>query len=157
MDSRNSEQAEGTVLGQDPEAGVSVEVGSTVNIKVSNGKVKVPDVVGKNQAQAQADLSQAGFQSSVDPLETSSRPRGHGARPVAAGRYARGEGHGRDHHGRGGATAAAADVGTTDLAERATAVSERGGRRGRVATGLGTNGSAPVGTALRHLSGAGSP
>ncbi len=92
VDSRNSEQAEGTVLSQDPEAGVSVEVGSTVNIKVSNGKVKVPDVVGKNQAQAQADLSQAGFQSSVDPLETSSRPPGtvlaqspQGGTPAAKG------------------------------------------------------------------------
>jgi serine/threonine-protein kinase len=43
---------------------------------VSNGKVKIPDVVGEDQAQATADLSSAGFQPDVRTQETDSAPPG---------------------------------------------------------------------------------
>jgi serine/threonine-protein kinase len=76
VDRQNSDQAEGTVLSQDPEAGVQVDTGTQVNIKVSNGKVKIPDVVGEDQAQATADLSSAGFQPDVRTQETDSAPPG---------------------------------------------------------------------------------
>lgn len=57
-----SEQAAGTVIGQDPPALTVVAVGTAVNITVSNGMVTVPKVVGESQAQAQSDLANAGFQ-----------------------------------------------------------------------------------------------
>jgi serine/threonine-protein kinase len=72
----DSDKAEGTVLRQDPAAGESVDVGTQVKITVSNGKVKVPDVVGNDQAQAQATLASAGFQSQVITQETDSQPPG---------------------------------------------------------------------------------
>ncbi len=51
-----------TVMSSDPKEGELVEVGSSVSLVVSSGKVKVPKVVGKSEAQAKADLSNAGFQ-----------------------------------------------------------------------------------------------
>jgi serine/threonine-protein kinase len=38
-----------------------VEVGTLVNVTVSNGKIPVPDVVGKNETQAKNTLLNAGF------------------------------------------------------------------------------------------------
>ncbi|MGH3095678.1 MAG: Stk1 family PASTA domain-containing Ser/Thr kinase [Streptosporangiales bacterium] len=58
---KNSEEHKNTVLSSDPAAGESVAKGSTVNLVVSNGKVKVPNVVNESRQQAKADLSAAGF------------------------------------------------------------------------------------------------
>jgi serine/threonine-protein kinase len=53
----------GVVMGQQPPAGQSVPRGSTVTIVVSTGKrlVRVPDVVGKREAEAQQMIREAGL------------------------------------------------------------------------------------------------
>ncbi len=54
-----------TVLSQDPMPGVTVEAGAAIDIVVSAGTdaIEMPNVVGKSQAEAIFQLSQAGFQS----------------------------------------------------------------------------------------------
>jgi serine/threonine-protein kinase len=64
---RNSEQPPGQVLDTNPPAGSEVAIDSGVTLIVSNGQVKVPDVVGEKVAQARDELAQAGFQVTVDP------------------------------------------------------------------------------------------
>jgi beta-lactam-binding protein with PASTA domain len=55
-----------TVVEQTPAAGQLVDEGSTVTIFVSNGKLdEVPDVVGLGQADAEAEIRDAGFTPSV--------------------------------------------------------------------------------------------
>jgi len=49
----------GTIIRQDPEAGINVVRGSRVDLVVSG--VAVPDVVGQKQADAQKDLTKAGL------------------------------------------------------------------------------------------------
>lgn len=58
---KDSDQPAGMVIQQTPTAGTTVDAGTKVNIWVSNGLVTVPNVVGQDQAQAQATLSNAGF------------------------------------------------------------------------------------------------
>lgn len=54
--------AGGTVLAQDPGVGATATPGSVVNLTVSLGPpVTVPDVVGRLQAEAEADLAAAGL------------------------------------------------------------------------------------------------
>ncbi len=66
----------GTVVDQDPKAGVEVQPGSTVNVYVSNAPpvttVKVPAVaaLGLSEAQAKAKLAQYGLKARVVNLET---------------------------------------------------------------------------------------
>ncbi len=62
----------GFVFGQDPSAGTRVDSGSTVTLTVSTGKPKVdvPDVVGKSQTDAVAELTQAKLK--VDPHQINS-------------------------------------------------------------------------------------
>ncbi len=43
---------EGDVIGSDPEQGTKLAAGSVVNIVVSNGKIKIPDVVGMTVGKA---------------------------------------------------------------------------------------------------------
>lgn len=69
---RSSGQPAGYVLDQDPSDGTQVPVGSQVSITVASGQVKVPDVVGFDQAQALSDLTQAGFQVQVVEQEDGS-------------------------------------------------------------------------------------
>jgi len=57
----DSEKPEGTIIEQDPVANSMVEVGTLVNVTASNGKIAVPDVVGKNETQAKNTLLNAGF------------------------------------------------------------------------------------------------
>jgi beta-lactam-binding protein with PASTA domain len=71
----NSKQPQGTVLRQDPQAYVpgGVAPNSSVDLYVSNGKVKLPDVRGMTYDEAQAALNQKGFlqvQSSGTPIST---------------------------------------------------------------------------------------
>ncbi len=70
-----SDQPEGTVLEVLPPEGTEVEVGSSVTLVVSNGNVEMPDVVGLPSGEAQAILSQAGFQVLVNE-ETSTETAG---------------------------------------------------------------------------------
>lgn len=58
---KDSDKPEGTVIGQDPEANTSVDIGTLVSITVSSGKVPVPNVVGANQTDAKNTLLNAGF------------------------------------------------------------------------------------------------
>lgn len=57
----------GTVVAQDPQGGTEARKGSRVNLLVAGGvaQVQVPDVKGKNQAEATAELEAAGFQAKV--------------------------------------------------------------------------------------------
>jgi beta-lactam-binding protein with PASTA domain len=63
---RESSEPVDTVVDQTPAAGQVIGEGSTVTLFVSNGKVqKVPDVVGLDQSEAEAELRDAGFRASV--------------------------------------------------------------------------------------------
>jgi serine/threonine-protein kinase len=59
--SRNSDAPAGQVLQTDPPSGTQIAENSKVTLFVSNGQVKVPDVVGKDVAIAEGLLEQAGF------------------------------------------------------------------------------------------------
>jgi serine/threonine-protein kinase len=59
--SRNSDAPAGQVLQTDPASGTQIAENSKVTLFVSNGQVKVPDVVGKDVAIAEGLLEQAGF------------------------------------------------------------------------------------------------
>jgi serine/threonine-protein kinase len=56
-----SSKSSGTVLGQSPSAGTHVARGSVVALRVSQGRVRVPDVVGQSQASATAAVRKAGL------------------------------------------------------------------------------------------------
>ncbi len=57
-----SDQTRNTVLKVSPKEGETVPAGSSVDIRYASGSNKVPDVVGKDEATAQNQLEQAGFQ-----------------------------------------------------------------------------------------------
>jgi serine/threonine-protein kinase len=59
----NSDRPRNTVIGQDPEAGTTVDDGSRVTITVSDGPsiTEVPDVVGDTRDEAHRALREAGF------------------------------------------------------------------------------------------------
>jgi serine/threonine-protein kinase len=59
--SRNSDAPAGQVLGTDPTGGSRVPENATVTLFVSNARVKVPNVIGKDTATATSQLEQAGF------------------------------------------------------------------------------------------------
>ncbi len=61
LDQKASDLPADTVLSSDPPEGTLVDKDSAVSLVVSSGKVKVPDVVNKTEAQAKADLGNAGF------------------------------------------------------------------------------------------------
>jgi serine/threonine-protein kinase len=69
---------EGTVFDQDPAAGVNVEEDSTVRLRVSTGAppVEVPSVVGRNLADAVAQLEGRGLVVDVRPTASEDRPEG---------------------------------------------------------------------------------
>ncbi|MBI1352079.1 MAG: Stk1 family PASTA domain-containing Ser/Thr kinase [Actinomycetales bacterium] len=73
---RNSAQPAGYVLAQDPEEGTQLDAGSSVDITVSSGLIKVPDVVGSSEAQARSDLAQQGFDVQVVDIEDGTVPSG---------------------------------------------------------------------------------
>jgi serine/threonine-protein kinase len=73
--SQASNQPANTVINQTPNAGQSVPPGSTVALTVSNGKVTVPDVVGKTESDAKSALANAGF-NSTSTMQSSSQPPG---------------------------------------------------------------------------------
>ncbi len=68
---RESNEPTDTVVDQTPVAGQLVGEGSTVTLYVSNGRLKqVPDVVGQDQGEAEADLRSAGFRPAVRTTAT---------------------------------------------------------------------------------------
>jgi eukaryotic-like serine/threonine-protein kinase len=61
----------GTVVSQSPPGGQQIDQGSSITIFVSNGKVKeIPDVTGLGQADAESQIRDAGFTSSVRTTPT---------------------------------------------------------------------------------------
>ena len=69
----------GTVLEQDPVGGAEVEPGSTITLTVSTGpgEVSVPDLSGRTESQARADLVDAGLVvGTVTPVDNASEPAG---------------------------------------------------------------------------------
>jgi eukaryotic-like serine/threonine-protein kinase len=63
---RASGEPADTVVDQTPAAGQQVDEGSTVTLFVSNGRLReVPDVVGLDQSEAEAEISDAGFKVSI--------------------------------------------------------------------------------------------
>jgi serine/threonine-protein kinase len=72
----DSDLPKDTVISQNPAAGYNLAPGQRVNVEVSSGKVAIPDVIGKTEAQARAILLNAGFQPSVDYMIDSTQPMG---------------------------------------------------------------------------------
>jgi serine/threonine protein kinase len=70
-----SDQPQGTVIRTDPPPNSPVPQGSTVNVYLSRGPQKVPDVVGMQQADAEQTLRQHGFVP-VPVSQPSSSPAG---------------------------------------------------------------------------------
>jgi serine/threonine-protein kinase len=64
----DSESPKGQIVSQEPLAGAQVAVGTSITVSVSKGPqvTQVPDVTGQAQADAEALLSDAGFQSMVE-------------------------------------------------------------------------------------------
>ncbi len=77
-----SSEPVGTVVAQDPAAGDKVDEGAAVDLEVAGAPtptatpVAVPDVVGSSQANAQAQLADAGFQVVVAQAPSDSVPVG---------------------------------------------------------------------------------
>jgi hypothetical protein len=69
----NSPEPAGEVLAQHPKAGATVEPGAEINLTISNGKTGVPDVLGMTQAEAEANLMNAGFKFVVQEVEAQDR------------------------------------------------------------------------------------
>jgi eukaryotic-like serine/threonine-protein kinase len=67
-----SDQPQGVVVSEDPQAGTQVPTGSTITLSVSKGPAatQVPDVTGSNQSTAESILTGAGLTPSVvyDPV-----------------------------------------------------------------------------------------
>ena len=66
----NTRVERGNVIETEPSAGASVEVGSAVTLKVSSGKVEVPDVVGMTRDEAASVLSDLGFKNKTTYVES---------------------------------------------------------------------------------------
>jgi serine/threonine-protein kinase len=71
-----SDQTKGTVVSTDPSPGESVPRGTVVNVSISQGPKKVPNVVGMTQDAAEQLLKQRGFNPQVRPDTTSTEPKG---------------------------------------------------------------------------------
>lgn len=69
----NTRVEKNSVIESDPAAGSSVDVGSAVTLKISSGKVEVPDVVGMTRDEAASTLSDLGFKNKTTYVE-SDRP-----------------------------------------------------------------------------------
>lgn len=74
-----SDRPKNEVIGQSPDAGTTVDPGSTVSLSVSSGpaetRVPVPPLVGLTQADAESQLSSAGLVASVQTQSTSIQPQ----------------------------------------------------------------------------------
>jgi serine/threonine-protein kinase len=71
----DSQQDKGKVDSTDPAAGQQVPTGTTVKLRVSSGKVTVPNVVGKTADEARTLLADAGLRSKSE-LVPSTSPEG---------------------------------------------------------------------------------
>ncbi|MFC7500889.1 PASTA domain-containing protein, partial [Nocardioides sp. GCM10030258] len=58
---KESDDPAGTVVSQSPDAGMAVDTSAIVELCVSDGPAKVPNVVGRTQAAAEKAIRDAGF------------------------------------------------------------------------------------------------
>jgi beta-lactam-binding protein with PASTA domain len=82
----DSTKPAGTVTAVDPAEGTPIAPGSAVTLSVSDGDVAIPDVHGKNQADAEKALRDAGFTDvSTQSVENDTVPQGQavGTEPAA--------------------------------------------------------------------------
>jgi len=88
-----SSRKPGVVLAQSPSAGTHVTRGSVVALRVSQGRVRVPNVVGKSRASAVAALQKAGLAAKTANV-ASSKQRGTvvAESPAAGSSVAKGSG-----------------------------------------------------------------
>lgn len=78
----------GTIISQTPVAGSSVSTGTKVNIITSNGKVKVPSVLGMSEEAASQALDKAGFVvKTVTAVSSSAKPGTVTSQNPAPGKY----------------------------------------------------------------------
>lgn len=90
-DSVNSDDVEvGKIAAQTPAAGTTAKAGDTITYQISKGpnEADVPNVVGKTEDEAQAALTAAGFNVSVQ-REESNKPEGTVTKQSATGKLAR--------------------------------------------------------------------
>ena len=90
-DSINSDDVEvGKIAAQTPAAGTTAKAGDTITYQLSKGpdEADVPNVVGKTEDEAQAALTAAGFNVSVQ-REESNKPEGTVTKQSATGKLAR--------------------------------------------------------------------
>jgi serine/threonine-protein kinase len=76
FETRDSDQPKDTVIETDPNAGETVDAGSTVTVVLSSGPVEVPNVVGLSESAARRKLEAAGFDVAVQRDETTPAKRG---------------------------------------------------------------------------------
>jgi serine/threonine-protein kinase len=72
----DSDQAKGTVVSTDPPAGTKVARDSDVTVSISRGPQKVPNVVGRTQAEAEQMIKDRGFTPQVSPDNSSTETKG---------------------------------------------------------------------------------
>ncbi len=73
-----NDAAAGTVVGQDPPPNTTVDKGSTVTLQVSQGPqpVKVPNLVGDDQDDAEAELQRLGLEAQITTQPDDTRREG---------------------------------------------------------------------------------
>ncbi|MDQ6716034.1 MAG: Stk1 family PASTA domain-containing Ser/Thr kinase [Actinomycetota bacterium] len=69
-------QQKGKAVGTDPAAGTVVPVTTKITLKISSGKVPVPDVVGKHFSVAEAILTQVGLGADITEVEDATAVEG---------------------------------------------------------------------------------
>ena len=84
----NTRVEKGNVIESEPSAGSSVEVGTAVTLKVSSGKVEVPDVVGMTRDEAASALSDLGFKNKTTYVESTEPEDTVLKQSIAAGKSA---------------------------------------------------------------------
>ena len=72
----DSDQAKGTVVRTDPPAGTKVARDSDVTVSISRGPQKVPNVVGRTQAEAEQMIKDRGCTPQVSPDDSSTETQG---------------------------------------------------------------------------------
>ena len=72
----DSDQPKGTVVSTDPPAGTKVARDSDVTVSISRGPQKVPNVVGRTQAEAEQMIKDRGFTPQVSPDNSSTETQG---------------------------------------------------------------------------------
>ncbi|SEC00559.1 serine/threonine protein kinase [Nocardioides exalbidus] len=76
FEAQDSDEARNQVLSTNPAPGTSVADGTTITVVYSNGPVKVPDVRGMDQRDAERAIREAGFVADIRTDPTSVEPKG---------------------------------------------------------------------------------